>query len=272
MSASSGNVAASAPSSQERVGVKRRGQLHTDNAEKEMWLVKLPDVLCSSWGLHDPQNGLDQLGTLEITEDPSGRTTHTIHVDKSQLGDQARQVTPEKFKINLGPPQGHRVITLSNEGGGLMEGVATKSGTAVPDPKDPCYKAYSQENKRRRKEAEKNRPETGVLRDREIPQAVNQESIWKASKDPFETQKEEPSVTPRDDATLLSLYEEAAAWSRKNLLAALSRRFSEAKIREDMSRYCEYVQAGPNRGKYILKPEFRSSHSATLEEPNKDVK
>lgn len=66
MSANSGNMASSSSSgaaanggvgatstsytaSNESVGVKRRGQLHTENAEKEMWLVKLP--VCTIYGL-----------------------------------------------------------------------------------------------------------------------------------------------------------------------------------------------------------------------------
>lgn len=68
------------------------------------------------------------------------------------------------------------------------------------------------------------------MRDGEIPQSVTQESIWKVSKDPFETAKEEPTVAPRQDANLFELYEEAAAWSKKNLLAALSKRYSEVCI------------------------------------------
>lgn len=95
----------------------------------------------------DMHPGLDGLGSLEVTEEPGGRTTvrsvpisipllgcmtihsftpcllltqYTIHVDKNQLGDHAQKITPEKFKINVGPPQGHRAITLSSEGGGKL--------------------------------------------------------------------------------------------------------------------------------------------------------
>jgi hypothetical protein len=151
-------------------------------------------------------------------------------------------------------------------------GVSTHQGAAIPDMRDPAYDAYTKHKREaERMAAAAAKRSTALLPDEEAP-TLTELAARQAAAEAAEAAAAEarapvaaPAAAIAPAASIYEMFERGAYWSIKDLCDATGAK--EADLRPELQQTADYVRAGPHRGTYRLKPEYRTVSSAAAD-PN----
>ena len=276
-------------------GSSRADAVDASGAERTVWLVKVPEVVAELVRAGD--DAADTvLGEFVALGGPPARaggggggggakrprvalklTLNRARIAEVAGADAARCI-PSRYTLTLEPGTGARLLAQPPGGGFAFVGTAGWSGTLVPDVADPAYAAYTGAKRARELAAASQR---AVPRLAEGPSALG---VLAAASRTSATgssgggggggQLVATAVTGgggsalRPDvprvATLFALFEAGPYWGLREVAAALGRR--ETDVKPELAKMCDYLKRGPHKGRYKLKPEWRTVSSAPVEE------
>lgn len=190
-------------------------------------------------------------------------------------GADAAKRVPTRYSLTLDAPAGTRILAQPPGGGFAFVGVATRAGTMVPEVTDPAYSAYMDARRKREVAASAARSAPRLAEGPSalgVLAAANRNgdglggfgaAILGGASGLLTDSSSAPSVSSRivpRVATIYALFEAGSAyWSLRELAEATGKK--EGDVKGEVGKACDYIRAGPHKGKYRLKPEWRSINS-----------
>lgn len=203
-------------------------------------------------------------------------------------GPDGAKAVPTRFSLSLDAPAGQRV--LAHAGGSFaFAGVASRVGALVPDMGDPAYGAYMSARRAAEKRAAASKAAPRLA---DGPAALGLLAAARATSDTgsggglagimsgnaaTERLLVESASAPAAPGsqrvvpkvgTIYALFEAGAYWSLREMAEATGRK--EPELRADVATACDYIRQGPHKGRYRLKPEWRTT-SSSQPEPNDGI-
>lgn len=196
----------------------------------------------------------------------------TVELSKTRIlqtaGSEGAEYTPVRYTLTLEEPVGARVMTHSTGATAFtMLGVASHSGTMVPDPADPAYGKYVAQRSKAKK------PAPGQARGTSLADGDVVASIMAARREApplaalaaadaaaeaAAARAPATSTVPRA-TSVLELFEKGALWTLKNMMEATGKK--DAEVRADAQKYCDYIRSGDYARYYILKKHLRNQRT-----------
>ncbi|ORX54747.1 transcription initiation factor IIF, beta subunit [Piromyces finnis] len=238
-----------------------QGYLKMDNADRKVWLVKVPKFLFDKWS-SVTEEGIDY-GKLKIKN--SSNTKSGIDVTL-ELDDRFSQDLPKNYKLqftNYSPkfgviPTNEYIFTDNGKGAGVsIEGVVHNEATISPIV-DEYYKRIMNS---RTEAATKHKRQTQILTVENEKRAhrltsYNGNSFAAQSKHK-KTVQEKRERLPRDEVRriLFEAYEKYDNYNFKGLMEITNQ--PQSYLKEILAEIAVLNKRGPAVGTWQLKPEYR---------------
>jgi hypothetical protein len=258
------------------------GPVATQDADQELWVIKVPSMLSEVVQKAPPGAALGMIERQSI----HGLTRVALSLAPGIVEPEQVDVTPTLYRISDGLDLPARVLNVRGSVATFV-GRAASNSEAKPDPRDPAYltrkkREREEEMLQRRKgkvsklaltaeSASTGERFVGVRVADAVASAggsVSNSKIpaWELPADKAVAEAVEQS---KGALSLHSLFKHRAYYSREQLRTALltHRLASDSADAEEQIRLkCDYLKSGPRRGQWALKPIYRTSDSKPRDE------
>jgi len=245
-----------------------QGYLKMDNADRKIWLVKVPKFLFDKWN-SVTEEGIDY-GKLKIKNLPNSKSAIDVTLE---LDDRFSQDLPKNYKLqftNYSPktgviPTNEYIFTDNGKGAGVsIEGIVHNEATLSPIF-DEHYKTIMQKRTLNASALKK-------------PILLNQEKEKKAHRltsnegssfamQPLrkKTVQEKRERLPREEliSLLFSLYEEYEYWNFQGLIERTNQ--PQSHLKEVLSEIAQIEKRGHFNGTWRLKEEYRNKKKEDIQ-------
>lgn len=253
--------------------VKR--ELNATSAKQQVWLVKIPSFVASSWA--EAQNN-EVLGQMMVGIKPGDGTKQMIiKLDEGRSKESSSSI-PTQFTLDEmktgSLADGNSMLAFSIDEDTKqfsIEGTVTKSLVLTPANTAEYHKLMKE-----RAQKDSQRREVGLVNNEELEKAARQSyTIEFLSSVKGELKKKgaagKASIGELDSKALKSkMFEAFEAEERLGFDSLLSIMYSqvagfsrEAELRSELEKYAVYNHKGPFRGLWELKTQFKTSASSS---------
>lgn len=238
-----------------------QGFLKMDNADRKVWLVKVPKFLFDKWN-DIKDDGIDY-GKLKIRNVPNSKAQIDVTME---LDDRFSQDVPKNYKLqftNYSPktgviPTNEYIFTDNGKGAGYsVEGIVHNEATISPIV-DDHYRKIMQ---KRTLAASKPRRQTQVLDENSEKEAFrmtsNESNSFVMQPIRKKTVQEKRERLPREEviSLIFQAYEKYEYWNFSGLVDYTNQ--PQTYLKEILSEVGQLNKRGSYVGMWQLKPEFR---------------
>jgi len=238
------------------------GYLKLDNADRKVWLVKVPKFLFDKWS-SVKEEGIDY-GKLKIKNTPNSKTAIDVTLE---LDDRFSEDLPKNYKLqftNYSPktgviPTNEFIFTDNEKGAGYsIEGIVHNEATISPIV-DEHYKRIMQN---RTLAASKPKRQTQIMNVEDEKKAhrmiSNDGNSFAIQPNRKKITQEKRERLPRDEVItlLFQAFEKYDHWNFKGLLEYT--RQPQSYLKEILSDIGQLIKRGPYNSTWQLKKEYRN--------------
>jgi transcription initiation factor TFIIF subunit beta len=248
------------------------GYLKLDNAERKVWLVKVPKFLFDKWK-EVKEEGIDY-GTLKIKNVPSSKNAIDVTLT---LDDRFSKDLPKNYKLqftNYSPttgviPTNEYIFTDNGKGAGYsIEGIVHNEATISPIV-DEHYKKIMLN---RTKAASKPKRQTRVMDVNDEKKAYrivsdnSKFSTVRLQETHKKVNQEKRERLPREDVVtlLFQAFDKYPYWNFNGLVEHTDQ--PQSYLKEILGDIGQLIKRGPYNGMWQLKKEYRNQQKEKAEE------
>jgi len=229
-------------------------ELNVHNANRQIWLLKLPKTLAEAWSKASPETDLGFIiqdkSTNKISLTLTGNVVSNLPKNYNFVG---KPLTVEE------PPLA--VFSQSKDGDVAMEGTIHCRGDL--EPTDALAREYRELCRRRLEKSTSKDREIKVIDDKAaiaVKPIARHYIQYKAHQ---KTEKLKRVTESKDEVLnrIFSAFAKSPYWDLKSLIVHTDQ--PQATLKEVLNEVCVYNKRGPNRLMYELKEQYKIKPKAT---------